>query len=319
MKHLLIRLESKLKNKVGRGTTVVMYNSATIAAYHILEAMLEKHGFIDEGFDLFFNQNSDSICIEANSDHDYYRWLDIINAPIYYITVEKDEDLEGTEVTGPVGAYRYKRDVVEMMGFSEELKPLKDIANIELVRTNKSAQLTSDLGEEGVPLVEIIGYGDEYDLPVGGFKPTSWLGRIFSFFGEMVKNTENQPMSVRKPFIVFESYLGGHVGIYKSLYTNQEVDVALFNRYGNLINVFSFQDGCPHTKGINGFTIEDLISIGTWRILHVNQIISSEENVKAVYHLNEAVEQLRIRMTKRAEQALADEEAAEKSEVTEGV
>lgn len=306
MKHLLIRPESKLKNKIGRGTTVVMYDTINVAAYHILLSLLDTHGFVDQGFDLRHDLNTDQITIEAVSDHDYYRWLDLLNSKVYHMTVEQDEALESKPVAGVDFAYRYQRNALELLGFDEELTTLQDVANIQLVRSGKP-----NVGEMEpvVPLTEIIGYGDQYDLPVGGYRPTSWLGRLFSFFGEMAKNTENLPIATRSPFVVFESYLGGHIAVYKSITTDKEVDVALFNRYGNLINVFSFQDGCPHRNGINGFTIEDLISIGSWRILHLNNSIAADENVKAVYHLNEAVEQLGERTRKRAEELLNQEGA----------
>lgn len=308
MKHLYIRPESKVKDKLGRGATVVLYDEQHLAVVSLLESLRTTHGYTSDMFGIDF-EDPKNIKILTYNDHDYYRWLDVIAKPVYYITVEQDDVIEGADVAGIEGAKRYSREPLEVIGYNEEIAELCALYSIEVLN-NKTVPVPE---EPHVPLTEIAGYGNEYDLPIAGsFKSTSLMGRFFKFLSDLTTRPEEDSNvgKTRKPFVVFESYLGGNIAIYKSLTTDREVDVAFFDRYGQLVNVFSFQDGCPHVHGINGLTIEDLISISTWRILHLNNNIHADENIEAVHHLNTAIDVLDARTRKRAE-ALLDQEQQE--------
>ena len=310
MKHLFIRPESKLRGKIGRGKTVVLHETLEQAAIAILDSFVESHGYTGEEFKIILGEPN--IIISTSNDRDYYRWLDILDLPVHMVTIEQDEVLIGNEVANNPGALRYNREEIEMLGFDEELVSLSKVLTIRILKDYDTAviedlsdtsldDLDLDLLEDElrVPLTEIINFGDVYDLPVSGIKPGSLIGRFFNFLGSLVNKSEGGLIETRKPVTVFESYLGGHIAIYKSLTTDKEVDIALFNRYGNLVNVFSFQDGCPHQHGINGVTIEDLISISAWRIIHVNSFVAAPENVQAVTYLQEALDQLEHRTARR--------------------
>lgn len=306
MKYLFIRPESKSKGKIGRGKTVILHETLEQAAIAVLNSFVESHGYTGEEFKIIPGEIN--IIISTSNDRDYYRWLDILDLPVHMVTIEQDEVLIGKEVANNSGALRYNREELEMLGFDEELVSLSKILTIRILKDHDTSviedlsdtDLDDDLDSElRVPLTEIINFGDVYDLPVGGIKPSSFMGRFFNFLGSLVNKVEGGVVESRKPVTVFESYLGGHIAIYKSLSTDKEVDIALFNRYGNLVNVFSFQDGCPHQEGINGVTIEDLISISAWRIIHVNSFVAAPENVQAVTYLQEALDQLEHRTTRR--------------------
>ncbi len=66
------------------------------------------------------------------------------------------------------------------------------------------------------------------------------------------------------------------------------------------IGVISFQKGHPDVYGINGFTNEAVIAILIDRILHLNDIVPCEENVKALARLQEAKELLEKRQQRIA-------------------
>lgn len=314
MKYSYIRPESKVKGKLGRGKSVVLFDTPIQAAYAALQSLLESYGYTADQFSIELDKDTLSIIIRTFNDRDYYRWLDIVEKPIWYIEVIQDNVLNGKAVSNVDGGVRYDREEVEIVGFAENMTCLvSDVAiTIDNVKSEESmddviSDMEQTLAEHKledamtVPLTEIIGFGDDYDLPVGGIQPKSVMGRFFMFLGSLVNRTDGDVITERrKPITVFESQLGGHIAIYKSLTTNQEVDIALFSSYGDLINVFSFQDGSPYRNGINGFTIEDLIGISTWRIIHLNSFISAEENVKAIAHLNDAVEQLYLRSQRRS-------------------
>lgn len=303
MKHLFIRPESKVKDKLGRGVTIVLHDNKIGAVITIMQALRDLHGYTAESF-AFDWSDATTFKIIAFNDHDYYRWLDILNKDVYYVTFDNElHGAVGKSVLGNPDVTRYTRDSIETMGWKEECAPLISFFPIELVR----APIEQVVDEPYVPLVEIVDFGDTYDLPIGGsFKHGSMFLRFIKFLASLGNDVNNETIGqTRKPFVVFESCLGGNIGIYKSLTTDKEVDVAFFNRYGELVNVFSFQDGCPHVNGINGLTIEDLISIGTWRILHLNNAIHADENIEAVRHLNSAVDSLNQRTMKRVESLLA--------------
>ena len=61
------------------------------------------------------------------------------------------------------------------------------------------------------------------------------------------------------------------------------------------IGEISFQKGHPDVYGVNGFTNEAVIAILIDRILHLNEIVPCEENVKALARLQEAKELLEKR------------------------
>lgn len=315
MKYLFVRPESKPKNSVGRGATVVLFNSAKQAAYYLLRSLLDTYGYTADRFEINLVNNEDDVgelSIVTFNDHDYYRWLDVINNKVNFITLEQAELLEGKEVANVVGGTRYDRLAIDEVGYKDQVGSLVSLIEIKLIKyTEPSLEQVDEpmpsFEKLCVPLTELVEYGDEYDLPVPNVSPSGFLGRLFKFLGGLVAVDGGYTNRKRKPVVVFESYLGGHIAIYRSLHTNNEVDVAFFNQHGFLVNVFSFQDGCPHRNGINGLTIEDLISIGTWRILHVNAFIAADENIKAVYHLTEAMDQLKIRGQLRHAAADQDE------------
>ena len=300
MKHLFIRPESKVKHNLGRSETVVLYDTTLDALVVLFQLLREQYSYTAENFTFDWSDKSVFKIVVFN-DHDYYRWLDIVNKGVYHITV--DVDKPGLAIDGTNNAHAFSREYLEDLGYVEVFEPLTKLFNIEIVH----APTESLLEEPYIPLVEIVDYGDTYDLPIGGsFRPGSIFARFFKFLSDLSNKADEETIGkTRKPFVVFESHLGGNIAIYKSLSTNREVDVAFFNRYGELVNVFSFQDGCPHVFGINGLTIEDLISIGTWRILHLNNAIHADENIEAVRHLNSAVDSLNQRTMKRVESLLA--------------
>lgn len=311
MKHLFIRPESKIKGKLGRGNSIVAFPTKGRAAYSLIKSLLESYSYTADQFTIEYDgENDDGIIITAYNDHDYYRWLDVLNSNYHYIEIPQDDVLEGATVLGSDGI-RYGREAVEILGYTEAFENLSAIMgfDLQLIRATVVEEKVEEVVVEPViPLVQLVDYGNEYDLPSPRhIKSGSMLGRFFSFLGNLVTNDEHvgEP---RKPFIVFESCLGGHIAIYQSTSTGNEVDVAFFSRYGELINVFSFQDGCPHVTDINGFTIEDLINISTWRILHLNVFLQADENVTAALHLNEAITNLNARANRRLSEQETTEE-----------
>lgn len=305
MKYLFVRPESKPKNSIGRGATVVLFNTAKQAAYYLLRSLLDTYGYTADRFEISLTDNEigiENLTITAFNDHDYYRWLDVINTKVHFITVDHIDLDHGTDVANVTGGKRYSRETIDSFGCNDQVGSLVSLVKIDLIKYSKPVEIVDEsipsIDDLSVPLIEVIEYGNEYDLPLPSVSPTGLLGRFFKFLGGLVSDG-GFTSKTRKPVVVFESYLGGHIAIYQSIQTRNEVDVAFFNQHGFLVNVFSFQDGCPNRNGINGFTIEDLISIGTWRILHLNAFFAADENVKAVHHLTEAMDQLKLRSQRR--------------------
>ena len=87
----------------------------------------------------------------------------------------------------------------------------------------------------------------------------------------------------------------------KDVRERQQMKYAAYRRLGDSEEVFekigeiSFQKGHPDTYGVNGFTNEAVIAILIDRILHLNEIVPCEENVKALARLQEAKELLEKR------------------------
>ena len=81
---------------------------------------------------------------------------------------------------------------------------------------------------------------------------------------------------------------------YRRLGESEEV----FEKIGEI----SFQKGHPDSCGVNGFTNEAVIAILIDRLLHLNENIPCEENVKALARLQEAKELLE----KRQQRILAE-------------
>lgn len=300
MTHLFIRPESKPKDKLGRGSTIVAYSTINAAAYQLLVSLVDSHSYTADEFQIH-NVSADSpIQIEVFNEHDYYRWLDVINSSFHYIEILQPNMLEPKAVIGNPNAYRYHRESLEALGYEYKHGKLVDLVNIELVRRNVPEEVLDPI----LPLVEIDSYGDLYDLPINtGVKSLSILDKVVAYFSSMFNSDVEEPkLETRSPYIVFESHLGGTIAIYSSVITGKEVDVAFFSG-STLVNVFSFQDGSPHVYGLNGLTIEDLISIGTWRILHLNSVIAAEENLAAAHSLNAAIHSLNIRGKRQAREA----------------
>ena len=87
----------------------------------------------------------------------------------------------------------------------------------------------------------------------------------------------------------------------KDVRERQQMKYAAYRRLGDSEEVFekigeiSFQKGHPDTYGVNGFTNEAVIAILIDRILHLNEIVPCEENVKSLARLQEAKELLEKR------------------------
>lgn len=95
----------------------------------------------------------------------------------------------------------------------------------------------------------------------------------------------------------------------KDVRERQQMKYAAYRRLGDSEEVFekigeiSFQKGHPDTYGVNGFTNEAVIAILIDRILHLNEIVPCEENVKALARLQEAKELLEKRQQRILDEA----------------
>ena len=89
----------------------------------------------------------------------------------------------------------------------------------------------------------------------------------------------------------------------------QQLEYAGYRPVGESEHVFekigeiSFQKGHPDIYDINGFTNEAVIAILIDRILHLNEIVPCEENVKALARLQEAKELLEKRQQRILDEA----------------
>ena len=95
----------------------------------------------------------------------------------------------------------------------------------------------------------------------------------------------------------------------KDVRERQQMKYAAYRRLGDSEEVFekigeiSFQKGHPDMYDVNGFTNEAVIAILIDRILHLNEIVPCEENVKALARLQEAKELLEKRQQRILDEA----------------
>lgn len=150
-------------------------------------------------------------------------------------------------------------------------------------------------------LIEVQDYDDLYDLPVPSMRKRGLLSLVGNFISSLLANPfEDITNTTRKPLKVYKTTLGGHMALYQSLTTGNVVDIAIFNRYDNIIATLSFQDGSPSANGVNGLAIEDFLKLALWRLSEVNSQVESGWNTIAIDLINSSILTLEERGKERA-------------------
>ncbi len=313
MHYMILNRNSKPKNHLGRGETVLVYNTMISAIQQYLLNSLNNLFEQDlEGIVVSCNKESELIQITTEDMISYEKICRLVHdSKVWLVNLSNISELTPISKDVKSDRSRYNRSDLEATEHTSVVTSIDKLARFTIIQPPSSETDDTEEGFEEVEdkrelpgkdlLEEITMMGDLGRFTIHtrisnyrhGYGLAGWLSNLLSFFGKT-------DIISLVPTAIYKSYFGGYICIYKDDYTENETLIGLWDDELDMVGTLSFQDGCPCTNGINGFALEDVINILSWRIDHVNELVFSNRNVKALRHLNEAKYQLELRTEERA-------------------